>query len=309
MAQHQTIERRGNAPSLDSSIPTPRGFKRVWLSYWETPEALASHVATMSPEDSGRWHKGAWTNSESFAGSKDMAHAIDLCRSGWPAGAKRAAKLRDQINAANPMGPRVVKWDVAGAVASVPRALAGNPLAMRRVDSARLRRRPVLTLLSDMSANGGVSASAITNRAAVVAAVVDAVEAAGFACEVVTFECSAANGTAQIVATTVKESSAPADIGRLAFALGHASFFRRLAWAAFTSDAFTSELGGGLGVATRIDEQAANAQGAYILPSAERAESSFKTESAAATDGLAYLIAALRKQDCPAFPRVDSDAA
>lgn len=303
----QIIERRGNAPSLDSVIPMP-AHKRVWLSYWNTPEALATHVATMGNGDS-HWHKGAWRTGSTFHGSKDMKEAIKLCRDGWPAGATRAAALRDRINAANPMGPRVVRWDVAGAIASVPRALAGNPLNMRRIDSARLRRRPILTLLSDMCANGGVSADTITNRAAVVAAVVDAIETAGFACEVISFEHSAQGVLSQLVAATVKESSAPADIGRLAFALGHASFFRRLAWAAFTCDRFTNDLGSGLGSATQIDQQAANAQGVYILPSVEQSPSSFATEDSAATNGLAYLIASLRKQDCPAFPRDDSAAA
>jgi len=237
-----------------------------------------------------------------------MSDAINLCRDGWPEGAARAAKLRDQINAANPMGPRVVKWDVAGAVASVPRALAGNPLNMRRVDSAKLRRKPVLTLLSDMTNGANVNAKAITNRAAVVAAVVDAIEAAGFACEVITFEKSGKENLTQIVAATVKESGAQADIGRLAFALGHASFYRRISWAAFTCEDFTSDIGSGLGQCQSIDRDEANKRGAYILPTTNNAESFFRTEESAATDGLAYLIKALRQQDCPAFPKLDEAA-
>jgi hypothetical protein len=238
-----------------------------------------------------------------------MTDSIKICRDGWPDGAARASKLRDRINAANPMGPRVVRWDVAGAVASVPRALAGNPLNMRRVDSSRLRRKPILTLLSDMSNNGGVNADAITNRAAVVAAVIDAIEAAGFSCEVVTFEHSARGALSQIVATTVKEAGAQADIGRLSFALGHASFFRRLAWAAFTCDRFTSDLGDGLGVATQIDEQAANLNGAFVIPSTEKNSHAFHSEDSAATLGLDFIIGSLRKQNCPAFPREQSDNA
>jgi hypothetical protein len=180
---------------------------------------------------------------------------------------------------------------------------------MRRVDSARLRRKPIVTLLSDMTANGNINAATITNRAAVVAAVVDAIEAAGFACEVITFEQSTRNDLAQIVACTVKESSAPADIGRLAFALGHASFFRRLAWAAFTIERCTADLGSGLGSAATINEKTANERGAYVLPSAGANEHAFKTEDNAATHGLAFLIASLRKQDCPAFPRNVEEAA
>lgn len=304
----QNIKRVGDAQQLDGVIPTP-SHNRVYLSYWSTPEALATHVASLGNGENN-WSKSAWSHgNESFYGSTDMQEALAVCRAGWPVGADRASRLRDRINAANPMGPRVTRWDVAGAIASVPRALAGNPLNMRRVDSSRLKRKPVLTLLSDMSANATVDGSAITNRAAVVAAVVDAIEAAGFACEVVTFEHSANKDLSQVVATTVKESGAPADIGRLAFALGHASFFRRMAWAAFTCDPFTAALGSSLGHATTINQTRANENGVYVLPSAGANVSAFKTEDSAATEGLAFLIAALRKQGCPAFPREESNAA
>jgi hypothetical protein len=270
----QIIERRGDAQHLASTIPTPK-HKSVFMSYWSTPEALAAYVGTLG-DGRHNWHQGAWKNSAAFTGTSNMREAIKLCRDGWPQGAARAARFRDRINAANPIGPRVTRWDVAGAIASVPRALAGNPLNMRRVDSTRLRRKPVLTLLSDMSANCTVRSDAITNRAAVVAAVVDAIEAAGFACEIIVFSSSeSGNEISQIVATTAKESSAPADIGRLAFALGHASFFRRIAWAAFTSQDFTKPLGSSLGSSARLDEQAANANGAYIIQALARIPAPF----------------------------------
>jgi hypothetical protein len=303
-----TIERRGDNAGLESIIPMP-AQDHVWLSYWSTPEALAAHAATLDRK--AAWTDSAWDETRAkFFGTDSMSDAVKLCRDGWPDGAARAERLRDRINAANPTGPRVVRWDVAGAVASVPRALAGNPLNMRRVDSAKLRRKPVITLLSDVCASYDIKAASLNNRAAVVAAVVDAAEAAGFACEVVAFEKTNTNTLAQICAVTVKESNAPADIGRMSYALGHASFFRRLTWAAFTCERFTEGLGTGLGPVTTLDERVVNERNAYILPSANGfAESYFKDEDTAATRGLNFLINALRKQDCPAFPRVDSNAA
>jgi len=304
----QKFEKHGDNLALESVIPTPKQAS-VFMSYWSTPEAMAAHVATMG-DGYGNWHRTAWTNDKEFTGTKNMAEAISLCRNGWPVGAARAERLRDQINAANPTGPRVVKWDVAGAVASVPRALSGNPLNMRRVDTAKLRRKPIITLLSDMSVNANISADALTNRAAVVAAVVDATEAAGFACEVITFQCISGNRSSlgEVTAVTVKESHAPADIGRMAFALGHASFFRRISWATFTQSTFTKPLGPGLGSAAQIDQKTANERGAYVLPSAGANQNAFTTEARAATDGLAFLLASLRQQDCPAFPLVDAAA-
>lgn len=308
MAKKQT-ETRGNAVTeLSEIIPVPKGYSKIWNSYWNSPEALTRHVESLG-NGTTNWNRGAWTHGESFTGTKDMASAIKLCRDGWPQGAATVERLRDKINASNPVGQRMVRYDVAGAMPSIPRALSGNPLNMRRVDNAKLRRRPVLTLLSDMTANGGISQAAITNRAAVVAAVIDAIEAKGFACQVITFECSSDCGIVQIVAATVKESYSPADVGRLAFGLGHASMFRRLSWAAFTENVFTSGLGSGLGAATAIDTAACNERGAYVLRTAGENEHAFKNEKDAAEKGLAWIVDSLREQGCPAFPKEESHAA
>lgn len=303
----QTVERRGNAGELESLLPLP-SHSKLWLSLWGSPEALAGHVASMGKGESN-WCCSAWTNSEGFTGSSSMKAALKMCRDGWPEGAARVETLRDKILAASPIERRYKRFSVAGAMPDVPRYLSGNPAHMRAIDSAANRRKPVLTLLSDMSANGSVGHAAITNRAAVVAAIIDAIEARGFACQVVTFECSSANGVAQIVAATVKESHAPCDVGRLAFGLGHASMFRRLSWAAFTEHEFTAPLGSGLGHVTALDMATANERGVYMLRTAGQNESAFRDENAAATQGLDWLVASLRSQGCPAFPADANGAA
>lgn len=303
------IKDAGNAGELRDLLPDPDNISTLYRSYWASPEALASAVAAMG-DGRHNWTKGAWDPTrERFFGSANMGRALEMCRAGWPEGAARVERLRDRIIARHPTGPRIVKWDVAGAVPSVARALAGNPLNMRRIDSARLRRKPVLTLVSDVANNANIEAVAITNRAAVVAAIVDVIEAQGFACQVLV-SCSSRTGkVGHQTACVVKESGVPVDIGRMAFGLGHVAMFRRLCWAAFTADEFTRPLGNSLGVSNAINPDKANARGVYVLPSTESNERAFSSELAAEKFGLAHLIDSLRSQGCPAIPAAEENAA
>ena len=290
----------GDAPDLREIIPEVERDKRS-LSFYSSPEALALHIGTINKDSC--WYQGAWKHDSqvSFYGTASMSDAIIMCRKGWPEGAERVARLRDKINAQNPVGPRLVKYDVAGAYPIVPRAIAGNPMSMRRYDTARLRRKPVMTLLSDMSANANVKQGCITNRAAVVAAIVDVIEAAGYACHVVGF-CSTSNPLIScIVAATIKESHQPVDIARLAFGLGHAAMFRRLCWVPLMEDRFTECLGSGLGRSTDIPTNGLAERGIYVLDSPNNKSNLYQSEDAAATAGLEHLIQHLAAQGCPAF--------
>ena len=297
----------GDAPELREIIPEVERDKRS-LSFYSSPEALALHIGQVNKDLC--WQQGAWKYDPQvrFHGTASMSDAIILCREGWPEGAERVARLRDKINAQNPVGPRLVKYDVAGAYPIVPRAIAGNPMSMKRYDTARLRRKPVITLLSDMSANAGVKQECITNRAAVVAAIVDVVEAAGYACHVVGF-CSTSDPLIScIVAATIKESYQPVDIARLAFGLGHAAMFRRLCWVPLMEDRFTECLGSDLGATTPIPMDGLAGRGIYLIDSPNNKSNLYQSEDAAATAGLEHLIQHLAKQGCPAFPQVSQAA-
>lgn len=294
----------GDAQELREVIPELTGYDRFSYAFYSSPEALADHAKKTSKESC--WASSPWTNSQSFTGTKDMTQACKMAADGWPEGAEIVARLRDKINAMHPFTRQLSRYGVAGAYPNVPRYLAGNPAHMKQIANAASRRKPVITLLSDMSVNGGVDASAITNRAAVVAAIVDAVEAAGFACQLLSFSSSAAGGVHQLCAISIKESHQPADAGRMAFGLGHASMFRRLAWVPIVEDTFTHDLGSGLGCATALPTDKLAERNIYILESAARHESYFRNEERAATDGLNSLIENLRQQGCPAFPQQEA---
>jgi hypothetical protein len=174
---------------------------------------------------------------------------------------------------------------------------------MKRLDSARLRRRPIVTLISDIAVNCNKGASFLERRAAVVTALVDAIEMAGFA--VAVYASATCHKPDMSVACSVnvacKEPHDPADLARLAFGLGHSSMFRRFCFAAYGEDNHVSGLGHGLGTGRAFEGGAdLSAQGAYVIPSG-LATSFFASDNAAVSDGLAYLIDALASQGCPAF--------
>lgn len=288
--------RVGNAPELNDLIPG-----RDWHSCWDSPEAFSKYIASLDKDKA--WQDAGWDHGDSFSGTTDMAEALELSRNGWTEGVHRIERLRSGILAAHPVLVKAVRYDLAGSVANVPRAISGNPLNMKALDLSKSRRRPIITLVSNMSANCGVSKDSITNRAAVVAAIIDQIECMGYACEVIaTAPTLGYKGDHIKVCTSVmvKASNQMVDIGRLSFGLGHASMFRRMVFADWGIDKrLQSSLGHGLGSASQIEVD--NDKGVYILPSCEGCSSLFITEDMAATQGLEFLLAALTKQGCPAF--------
>lgn len=306
MAKHLEM---GDAAELNEILPAVK-HGRQFRSLWSNPETMAADILAKGEG----WHEDTWTESlgrTSFSGVASMREAVELVRNGWGEGADRAARLRDKINAAHPMGPRMVRHDVAGAFPVVARAVAGNPLNMRRIDSAKLRRRPVVTLISDLCCAHYIDAKVLINRAAVVAAVVDAVEAAGFSCNVVGYaRTQRSDELSALAAVSLKQSDQPADIARLAFGLGHSAMLRRLFFAAWSQDKFTEKLGGGLGTVTTFQpSEDLAARGIYVVPGPQDCSEKFTSEEKAATIGLAHIVASLTEQGCPAFPEEGAAAA
>lgn len=298
----------GNAPELLDLIPAFT-HRDQYAECFNSPESFAAHIEGRAAAGDSWYQDYYEAGSVQFRQSASLQEAADLCRNGWPDGARRVSELRDKINAANPMGPRLIKWSVAGAYPSIPRYLAGDPLHMRQLDSAKLRRRPVMTIVSGCGANGNVDVKSLTRRAAVTAAIVDVIEAAGFSCAVYVAAFASSGNLVGGAMVTVKDAGQQVDIGRMAFAMGHGAFFRRFVFGALGNNAATKPLGFGLGTQCKIDASKMPA-GAYYIPELDSAlQYKFATDDLAATVGLQWLTAELRKQDCPAFPKDVSHAA
>lgn len=296
-----------DAPHLQHLLPC----KFDYASFWSSPEKFARYL-----DKKGRtgWHDCAWDGSDpEWYGSKSMDEALGLARSGWPEGRERVSRIRDYVNASNPIRKQPVRYGFAGTLPSVPRAVAGDPKSMRLPANAATKRKPIITLIANMGAYCYVESRCINNRSAVVAAIIDQIEAAGFCVEVLAISpCKAyvpsTSGYAKYwqMCTTVlvKPSDQPTDIGRLAFGLGHTSMFRRMAFADRCLEPTAQRgLAGDMGSTIQLAPDAEqNWKGIFLLPSNNVRSDLFEDEKVAAREGSAWLINELKKQKCPAFP-------
>lgn len=300
--------RVGNALELDDLIP---GMD--YHSVWDNPESFTRHIESIDKRKA--WHDGGWEGGSGFSGTSSMAEAIVLSKNGWTEGADKIEKARSVILGRHPVLVKAVRYDIAGSVANVPRAISGNPLNMKALDLAKSRRRPVITLLSSMSANCGVDADAISNRAAVVAALIDYIETLGFSCEVIAVAPTLGGSTwydgegghnykgyKACTSVYVKNSNQPVDITRLSFGLGHASMFRRMIFADWgIAQVLKPALGRGLG--RSLECEVLSDKGVYVIPSAEDLSHLFGDLETAATQGMDELIKSLARQGCPCFEK------
>lgn len=271
----------------------------ISTAHFTSCEAMMRHVESRSRDDA--WCTDPWSQDVDFTGTIDMPHAFRLCENGWQEGAEMVSRLRDKIVATAPVGARMTRWDVGGAYPSVPRALAGNPMHMRRIDSSAIKRKPVITIVHHMGGTSNIEAKCFLNKAAVMAALVDVIEATGYQVEILAASVcreKSAKLTHETV-FTVKEAGQPVDIGRLAFGLGHVAAFRRLVFSVRSLNEFNKPLTSALGTTTDYGERP---DGIYVLPSLNTCSDAFRTESRAASHGLKRFIHELHTQGCPAFP-------
>lgn len=314
-APPQEVMRVGDALELEYLFAEPASTpKKFFKSYWSTPEAFATHIEMLDKKQA--WQKAGWDEERDhkWNGTKTMGEAIEIARTGWKAGMEKASRLLGKIMASNPLQKKPKKYGIAGTYPNVPKAIAGDVLNMHVPDPRKASRRPVITLLSDMGANWTHSGEELVNRAAVVAALIDHIEAAGYACEVIGYVGSSGGGMwdegdskfASVIAIQLKNSAQPMDIQRLAFGLGHSAMFRRLIFAEKGGTDFCKSLGSGLGYHLSFDEEQQKElvqDGIYVIPSVE-GTSCFKTEELAETEGLQFLIKALKEQGLPVFSDV-----
>lgn len=293
----------GNAASLMALIPKMKETTQAW-SAWSSPERAAEYLQSKNAKDF--WYTTPQTSDDLSFYGVSYKSALAMIKDGWQEGASRVRKMRDKINAKNPRGPRLVKYDVAGAFPVVARAIAGNPLNMRRMDSAKLRRRPIITLVNHMGGLADVDADCFVNKCAVVAAIVDSIEAAGYSCHVLGL---AMAKTGSHLAGTVMQVKAPGehvDTARMAMALGHVGMFRRIVFSLRACDQNNNDKLSGMGATADFP---ANISGTYVLPSMNQNAEMFSTEDKAMTVGLKHFIDTLASQGCPAFPKAEGAAA
>lgn len=300
----------GDASHLAEYLPPmPKTGHAV---YWSSVSVWAQ--ALQSADLSKAWdasHLVETPSRDSWHGAS-VAETYSLARDGWSEGADRVATLRDRVNAESPVQRRYARYGVAGAIPNVPRYLAGNPQHMLRLDNAAARQRPVITIVSELGISAFVDSQALMRRAAVCAAIVDAIENAGFSCHVIgTVEMKNDSFIAR-AAVSIKEASSPVDISRLAFSIGHSAVTRRMTWGIFGLLPEFKKVTKCMGYPFKANFDGMAAKHVYYLPKLGNSrqvaeydcmhESDFESDDAAISRGLPAMVERMRAQGCPAFP-------
>ena len=173
---------------------------------------------------------------ERFSETENYRQAVRLAEYGWSSGAARAARLMDRIEAAAvqaaavaPAGRAIVTGPV-GHAPVVPAYIAGRPDDMLRWTGTA--ERPVVRVAVNNSHVCTAKAENIIRRGAAVAALIQALQARGYAVAVdavftVTSEPSG-RGSRSYMTVALHRPEHPLDVDRLAFALAHPAMLRRL---------------------------------------------------------------------------------
>lgn len=270
--------------------------------HFESLDALAAYApAAPTPH---AWLRGVWHDDDRNRGAS-MADARSMAREGWPEGAARIRAITDRINLDRPQLPRLARWDVAGAVASVPRYLAGNPMAMRRTVTQTTPRRPVLTLVASITCPWAVKPEAFIQSAAVAAAMADRLESAGYRVEIISAGRNfdhmghrAAEHTCprqNEIAFIAKRAEDALDLETLAFSLGHPALSRRLMFAIHQTGRPVRRDGKLIGKSLELDTHPDRPAGTYFLP----LPGTYQGDDLAAFDQACRV---LRSQACPGIP-------
>lgn len=237
-------------------------------------------IAALIPDRNPRGSSEHWTKkNQSFYGAS-MMQALDMARNGWREGAERARPLMDRVKIERPTRRSITRYAIAGAVPSVPRYLAGNPLHMKTHERKVTTQSPVVTLIGATSAPWYVSADLFMAQAVAASAIVDRLEDAGFRVEVIAGrrESSDPNGAANGSGANnktghraemffrAKAAQDSLDLDRVVFGLGHPAAHRRLLFAiGEIHPDYDSALTGCQGYAVGFDNLE-RPPGTYILP-------------------------------------------
>lgn len=289
--------------------PLPKNGKPTARLHFDSLADLVAYLPDSAPIGTGRQY---WKDGDlSFYGST-MRAALDMARNGWTQGAERVAPLLDKVRTERPVARKISRYDVAGAYAVVPRYLAGNPLAMRRHETAKTNKSPIITLICSSSSPWTVSPQVFEALACAAVAVADRLEDAGFRVEIIAGrrESSDMRGTTEADGTNnalghrsevffrAKAADETPNLARLSFALAHPAIFRRILFAVTDMHPdYEKSMQGCQGYAVAIAAVQDRPVGTYVLPALAHLHTvSRKGDAVAIFD---EVIRTLKAQDCP----------
>jgi hypothetical protein len=284
----------------------PASARATATGRWHFDSLAAAMDALPQSAPPGAWHASAWSNSHLPAWhGATWSEVQRYAAEGWIEGAEAARRIRDGIQAQMPTAPRLIRWDVAGALPSIPRALAGNPLNMRRMAASVRRTMPTVTLVSNMSTSSSVQPAELIDTAAALAALVDVLEESGLRCEVIgwaPFVCAYGSTFADL-AILAKAPDQPLDLASIAFSAGHAAAYRRLGFACVAMAARARGLGDSLGRGGWTPAADSIPPGTFLMPTAQALSGRHGAKTPIAR--FIAMCVQLRAQGCPGIPAAE----
>lgn len=254
--------------------PAPSS-KTTWEVRFDSLGDFLDYVGTL-PDQQGNANNRSQGSAidkerEQFSGTASLPDALKLARNGWPKGrAQMVDGVRDAFRgrAAAGIGPGIT-YDVAGAVPCAPAAAAGDPMCMMDFQPEIRAARPIVRLLVPFVYSANVQHQTIINRGIAMLTLIDAIEAAGQRCEIDLIWVAGGDGSkdtaTNVLRVCVKRPEEPLDLDRLAFAIAHPSFLRRIGFAFWDKTiGGDARIGWGYGFPNRLKGEAIPAGWNYL---------------------------------------------
>lgn len=217
------------------------GDDQTWFNYFADQNPVAyfgftslsalAHCVESIPQsivrDETNDRNGAWERGRfEWYASECMPDAIGIARDGWSEGVELAQEVHEKLIGRHAVQRRR-KHSVSGGSVNIGRLLAGNPDHM--ISRPKQPGKKIVTFFTESSFANSIKSEHIIIRAALIAAIVDILEANGFSCEIVaTANTVHRRKPSWQIVTVLKAAGETLALNDIVFALGHTSYFRRL---------------------------------------------------------------------------------
>jgi hypothetical protein len=195
-------------------------------------------VASFARQAEDTSHKATHSSSKSedddWAGGS-FKQATDMIDTGWPEGREKMGASLAEVST-TPTMMASLAMDVAGAYPIAALAAAGDPCAMVDLQPIEDRVRPIVRLVVGRVASALYSAKEFMNYGVAVLSYVEGLEAAGFRVEIeANMACMMDNRIKVDCRVTLKKAEEPIEMDKLAYALAHPTFLRRICFRVWES--------------------------------------------------------------------------
>lgn len=169
------------------------------------------------------------TSNQDWSGSSSWGEADNLLANGCPDLERTIRGMASEITDAAGSYVQAIEldYDYSGEGVDIGQYLNNEPACFYRAEDTRKVGIRILKIGLNCSMSSSVSARSIQIKGAAFCVLMDALENAGYRCEVRVTQSIRAMGGKGIIRVPVKLAAEPLDLARLAYILAHPSFLRR----------------------------------------------------------------------------------